>query len=141
MIDKSDTPQEMRRQFITFVSGGQEFGANIMTIREIRGWTETTMLPHSPDFVRGVINLRGVVILVESEGSGRLALAVDQILGQRQVVIKSFEGNYRHIAGIAAATILGDGRVALILDVDGIVSRCRAQLANAEDLKATGTGP
>ena len=83
----------------------------------------------------------GVVILVESEGSGRLALAVDAILGQRQVVIKSFEGNYRHIAGIAAATILGDGRVALILDVDGIVSRCRAQLTGMEDLKATGTGP
>ncbi len=84
---------------------------------------------------------RGVVILVESEGCGRLALAVDQILGQRQVVIKSFEGNYRHIEGIAAATILGDGRVALILDVDGIVSRCRTQLANAgpDEMRATGT--
>ena len=67
----------------------------------------------------------GVVILVESEGTGRLALAVDAILGQRQVVIKSFEANYRHVEGIAAATILGDGRVALILDVDGLVSRCR----------------
>jgi two-component system chemotaxis sensor kinase CheA len=84
----------------------------------------------------------GVVILVESEGSGRLALAVDQILGQRQVVIKSFETNYRSIAGIAAATILGDGRVALILDVDGIVTRCRDQLViNQDALKATGTGP
>ncbi len=70
----------------------------------------------------------GVVILVESEGTGRLALAVDTILGQRQVVIKSFEANYEHIEGIAAATILGDGRVALILDVDGLVSRCRETL-------------
>lgn len=87
---------------------------------------------------------KGVVILVESEGTGRLALAVDQILGQRQVVIKSFEGNYRHIEGIGAATILGDGRVALILDVDGIVSRCRSQVADAKTqsngLSATGTG-
>jgi two-component system chemotaxis sensor kinase CheA len=83
----------------------------------------------------------GVVILVESEGCGRLALAVDRILGQRQVVIKSFERNYRHIEGIAAATILGDGRVALILDVDGIVNRCRSQLADATPLPATGTGP
>ena len=85
----------------------------------------------------------GVVILVESEGSGRLALAVDQILGQRQVVIKSFEANYRSIAGIAAATILGDGRVALILDVDGIVSRCRTQFSADQDTEfaATGTGP
>ena len=83
---------------------------------------------------------RGVVILVESEGCGRLALAVDQILGQRQVVIKSFEANYRHIEGIAAATILGDGRVALILDVDGIVSRCRAELAGSDtEFQETGT--
>jgi len=78
----------------------------------------------------------GVVILVESQGTGRFALAVDAILGQRQVVIKSFEDNYRHIEGIAAATILGDGRVALILDVDGVVRRCRAP---SEDLRRTGT--
>lgn len=86
---------------------------------------------------------KGVVILVESEGTNRLALAVDQILGQRQVVIKSFEGNYRHIDGIAAATILGDGRVALILDVDGIVTRCRGQLTDngSNEMSATGTGP
>ncbi len=66
-----------------------------------------------------------VVILVESEGVGRMALAVDAIIGQRQVVIKSFESNIGHINGIAAATILGDGRVALILDIDGLVAGCR----------------
>jgi two-component system chemotaxis sensor kinase CheA len=66
-----------------------------------------------------------VVILVESEGVGRMALAVDAIVGQRQVVIKSFESNIGHIDGIAAATILGDGRVALILDIDGLVAGCR----------------
>ncbi len=85
---------------------------------------------------------KGVVILVESGGAGRLALAVDAILGQRQVVIKSFEGNYHCIEGIAAATILGDGRVALILDVDGLVGRCRSNLQDemsATEPKATGT--
>lgn len=84
---------------------------------------------------------KGVVILIESEGAGRFALAVDAILGQRQVVIKSFENNYQNIEGIAAATILGDGRVALILDVDGLAARCRAQVADAEpvQLRATGT--
>ena len=55
---------ELRQQFITFLTGEQEYGANIMMIREIRGWTETTPLPHSPDYVRGVINLRGVVLPV-----------------------------------------------------------------------------
>lgn len=58
------TDSGSRRQFITFRSGEQEFGADIMTIREIRGWTETTPLPHAPAYVRGVINLRGVVLPV-----------------------------------------------------------------------------
>jgi two-component system chemotaxis sensor kinase CheA len=82
----------------------------------------------------------GVVILVESQGAGRLALGVDSILGQHQVVIKSFETNYQHIDGIAAATILGDGRVALILDVDGLVARCRGRATPEQNnLLATGT--
>jgi two-component system chemotaxis sensor kinase CheA len=67
----------------------------------------------------------GVAVLVESEGGGRAALLVEAIQGQRQVVIKSLEANYQHVPGIAAATILGDGRVALILDVDAIVSSSR----------------
>lgn len=85
---------------------------------------------------------KGVVILIESEGAGRFALAVDAILGQRQVVIKSFENNYRHIEGIAAATILGDGRVALILDVDGLSARCRSRMnevAEPVQMRATGS--
>ena len=53
---------------------------------------------------------------------------VDAIQGQRQVVIKSLEANYRQVPGIAAATILGDGRVALILDVDTFVARTQPQL-------------
>lgn len=63
-MSDNDSAAEARQQFITFLSGEQEYGANIMTIREIRGWTETTPLPHAPDFVRGVINLRGVVLPV-----------------------------------------------------------------------------
>ncbi len=63
----------------------------------------------------------GVALLVEGEGGARAALMVDAIQGQRQVVIKSLEANYRPVPGIAAATILGDGRVALILDVDAVM--------------------
>ncbi|MET1047911.1 MAG: chemotaxis protein CheA [Hyphomicrobium sp.] len=65
---------------------------------------------------------RSVVILVETGGGARNALLVDSIQDQRQVVIKSLESNYGTVAGIAAATILGDGRVALILDVDALVT-------------------
>ena len=67
----------------------------------------------------------GVVLLIEADGGSRAALLVDAIQGQRQVVIKSLEANYRHVPGIAAATILGDGRVALILDVDAVVAVSR----------------
>jgi two-component system chemotaxis sensor kinase CheA len=68
----------------------------------------------------------GVVLLIEADGGSRAALLVDGIQGQRQVVIKSLEANYRHVPGIAAATILGDGRVALILDVDAVVAVSRS---------------
>jgi two-component system chemotaxis sensor kinase CheA len=79
----------------------------------------------------------GVAILVESEGGARFALLVDAILGQRQVVIKSLEANYQHVPGIAAATILGDGRVALILDVDAVVASSRADAQALDHILAT----
>jgi two-component system chemotaxis sensor kinase CheA len=76
--------------------------------------------------------LMSVAILVESEGRQRSALLVDAIQGQRQVVIKSLEANYQHVPGIAAATILGDGRVALILDVDAVIAGTRNDSHHSE---------
>ncbi|MFT8736154.1 MAG: chemotaxis protein CheA [Zymomonas mobilis] len=70
---------------------------------------------------------KSVLIVVESDG-GQAVLMVDQILDQRQVVVKSLEANYQAISGLAGATILGDGRVALILDVDSLVARWRHDL-------------
>lgn len=64
-----------------------------------------------------------VAVLVETSEGQRFALLVDSIQDQRQVVIKSLEANYGRVPGIAAATILGDGKVALILDVDAMLSR------------------
>jgi len=62
----------------------------------------------------------GIVVIVESDGR-KLALLVDELVGQQQVVIKSLQSNYRRVAGMSGATILGDGRVALILDVPELV--------------------
>ncbi len=73
----------------------------------------------------------GVLIVVETEGAGRAALLVDAICDQRQVVIKSLDTHYRSVEGVAGATILGDGRVALIVDVDSLVSRSLATAAPA----------
>ena len=61
-----------------------------------------------------------LVVVVEADGH-KLALEVDELIGQQQVVVKNIENNYRRIEGISGATILGDGRVALIVDVGGLV--------------------
>lgn len=61
-----------------------------------------------------------IVVIVESEGR-KVALQIDELVGQQQVVIKSLEANYRRVRGISGATILGDGRVSLILDVAAVV--------------------
>ena len=76
--------------------------------------------------------LNSVAVMVETENQSQCALLVDGIIGQQQVVIKSLETNYGHVFGVAAATILGDGRVAVILDVDAIVAGSRAELARAD---------
>jgi two-component system chemotaxis sensor kinase CheA len=60
-------------------------------------------------------------VIVEHEGR-QLALLVDELLGQQQVVVKSLETNFRKVEGITGATILGDGRAALILDIAGLVA-------------------
>ncbi|OCW56214.1 chemotaxis protein CheW [Hoeflea olei] len=57
-------PGNDMRELIAFTSGGQEFCVDVTAVREIRGWTPATPLPHSPGYVRGVINLRGVVLPV-----------------------------------------------------------------------------
>jgi len=62
----------------------------------------------------------GLVVIAEGDGR-RVGLFVDDLLGQQQVVIKSLEVNYGHVEGVSGATILGDGSVALILDVTGII--------------------
>jgi purine-binding chemotaxis protein CheW len=49
-------------QFVTFAIGDDEYGVDIMAVREIKGWTEVTHLPRQPDYVRGVLNLRGVMV-------------------------------------------------------------------------------
>lgn len=66
--------------------------------------------------------LRKLAVIVETEFGRRIGLIVDELLGQQQVVIKSLEANYRRIDGVAGTAILGDGRVRLILDIDGLAA-------------------
>ena len=66
--------------------------------------------------------LKGRIAVIVQGGGNRYALLVDQLVGQHQVVVKNMEQNYRKVPGISAATILGDGSVALILDVAMLTS-------------------
>lgn len=92
-------------------------------------------------FLHRVLNIEGalddpsnaLVVVAETEGGSRVGVVVDEILGQQQVVIKTLEENYDPIAGIAGATILGSGKVALILDISG--------LKNLTDQEPSARGP
>lgn len=65
----------------------------------------------------------GIIVIVETEGGEEVGIVVDELIAQQQVVLKSLEANYDPIPGISAATILGNGRVSLILDVNALKKR------------------
>ena len=71
-VGTNEGPEKSEVELLSFHVGDHEYSVDIMSVREIRGWTHTTSLPHSPSFVRGVINLRGTVLPV---------LDLDQRLG------------------------------------------------------------
>lgn len=60
-LDRHST-SENTKQFMTFTLGAEEYGIDIMVVREIKGWAHTTMIPNAPKHVRGVINLRGIIV-------------------------------------------------------------------------------
>ena len=64
MSNSEQTDLSSDIELLTFQVGGQEYAIDIMSVREIRGWSNATPLPHAPDFVRGVINLRGTVLTI-----------------------------------------------------------------------------
>lgn len=87
------------RELVAFRAAGQDFCVDIMSVREIRGWTPTTILPHAPDYVLGVINLRGNVVPIVDLAS-RLGLG-------------AIDPSVRHVIIIA---ILGDQTVGLLVE-------------------------
>jgi two-component system chemotaxis sensor kinase CheA len=116
-IVESLTPQAADLHFVGGVDPVIRFRDRFLPLIDvalIMGFREQPMNPTD-----------GVAVVVETESGQQAALLFDAIQGQRQVVIKSLETNYQQVEGVAAATILGDGRVALILDVDVIVTDMR----------------
>ncbi|HET7775275.1 MAG TPA: chemotaxis protein CheW, partial [Azospira sp.] len=95
---------QVRGEYLPVVVLHEEFGAEPM-VREFH---------------------EGIMVVLNSDGA-KAALFVDALVGQHQVVIKSLEQNYRKVRGVSGATIMGDGRVALILDTQALVSMAKGQ--------------
>ncbi|WP_341871935.1 chemotaxis protein CheW [Roseivivax halodurans] len=85
MSTTDETTGRSARELVSFAIGDQDFCMDIMLVREIRGWTNVTMLPHAPSFILGVINLRGAVVPIVDLAS-RLGLTPLEPT-QRHVII------------------------------------------------------
>lgn len=120
----------------------QRIGARGWFISIRGGFVPIVDLGEVLGFGAGPQDFTGRVLLLIETGSGaRSALAVDRVLDQREVVIKGLENNYGHVTGIAAATILGNGRIALIIDPDEIITIGPTGPAqSAEPALATSSG-
>lgn len=134
------------RQFISFTIGSEEYGIDIMAIREIKGWTAVTPLPDTPPHIRGVIDLRGaivpildlrtrfggpptvatprhvvIVIAVAGAMAGLLVDAVADILATDDAAIQPVpEMDHQHSHGFLSGLITVDGRMVALLDLDQV---------------------
>ena len=85
-MSEAATQANLGRELISFRIGEQEFCVDIMSVREIRGWTVATPLPRTPDFVRGVINLRGAVLPI-IDLSARLGLGATEPEARHVIIV------------------------------------------------------
>lgn len=132
------------RQFISFTIGDEEYGVDIMAIREIKGWTASTELPNTPSYMRGVINLRGAIIPIFdlrarfneglTEASARHVIIVvamaDKVLGLLVDAVADIitvsssdiqpvpQIEHKADAGFLAGLVTVEGRMVALLDLD-----------------------
>ena len=147
----------MSHQYITFTVGGDEYGVDIMAIREIKGWTPTTSLPEAPEHMRGVIDLRGVivpiidlrarfhhglteatpthVIIVVAIGEMMVGLLADAVVDIvtvsgsdiQPVPDLEHQGRQGYLSGIVSV----EGRMVVLLDLDNLLERDKDIIAQA----------
>ncbi len=133
------------RQFISFTIGDEEYGVDIMAIREIKGWTASTELPNAPSYMRGVINLRGaivpildlrsrfgrgrteatarhviMVVAVGSRVAGLLVDAVADILAVPAEDIQPIPQLEHAASGFLTGLVTVEGRMVALLDLDHV---------------------
>lgn len=143
------------RELIAFRIGGQEFCVNIMIVREIRGWTKATPMPHSPDYMLGVINLRGavlpiidlsrrlgmkpaeptarhviIVVQVGQKIAGLLVDAVSDILGVSDESVQPIpEVSADYVREFARGIIAVEGRMICLLELDSLAQGAESEAA------------
>ncbi|WP_377808771.1 chemotaxis protein CheW [Azospirillum sp. A29] len=99
-------------QYVTFTVGSEEYGVNILAVREIRGWTPESRLPNLPDYVRGVINLRGIIIPI-FDLRARFGGGLTQVTKRHVVVVMQVGERTRGILVDAISDILAIGHDAI----------------------------
>ncbi|WGO99440.1 chemotaxis protein CheA [Saccharophagus degradans] len=125
---------QCRSEYVNQLAGGQQ----VFRLRDeyvpIIELSKTFAIPSDTDSIDGAL-----MVVVEFDGQ-KVGVIVDELLGQQQVVIKSLEQNYKQVEGISGATILGDGTVALILDVQSIVDLFSQKLVVAQNISTRADG-
>lgn len=91
------------RELITFLIGKEEFSVDIMSVREIRGWTQATVLPNAPSYVRGVINLRGAVLSI-IDLAARLGFPPTQTTARHVIIVVQIGSQ---VAGLLVDAVTG----------------------------------
>lgn len=98
-------PDDRQIELLAFHLGGQEYSVDIMSVREIRGWSKPTPLPHAPGYLRGVINLRGTVLPI-MDLSERLGLGRREASGRDVIIVIEAEGRTIGLLVSAVSDIL-----------------------------------
>ncbi len=155
MTEAHKTDGAASRELISFLIGTQEFCVDIMSVREIRGWTPATPLPHSPGYVRGVINLRGAVlsivdlaarlgfpptepsaravIIVAQVGHQVVGLLVDAVTGILTVTGDTVQPTPDVASDMARSFVTGvlavDGRMISLITLDHVLPAAERQAA------------
>ena len=145
-------------QYLTFAMNGEEYGVDIMTVREIKGWTETTRLPNAPEFMRGVMNLRGLIIpifdlrtrfkrglteatpkhvvIILAVGARNIGLLVDAVSDILTVSSADVQGapdiNTAVDADFIGGLISLENRMVVLLSVERLFSNALSQMDTAQ---------
>ena len=125
----------MARQLITFQLGSQSFGFDILAIREIRAWTPTTRLPHVPEYVTGVVNLRGTVLPVMDLAS-RLGWKRVTPTERHVIIVTEVEGQLRGLIVDSVSdivTIESDDVQPATSNINKTVARCLEGMVTIEE--------